>query len=186
VENRLGEEGEGIRIALNALEYGRLTVSARLVGLAQACLDQAIAYAGEREVGGRAINRYQMVQQIIADATVMVDAARLMSWRIGWTMDQGERATRVASRGKYFASMAANKAAATLHEVYGGYALTDEYPCKKLEAYVDMLTVGEGTENVQRILIAEDALGLKDANRHPVRNRARGNGDLPGIAKTAI
>jgi isovaleryl-CoA dehydrogenase len=174
VENRLGEEGEGIRIALNALEYGRLTVSARLVGLAQACLDQAIAYAGEREVGGRAINRYQMVQQIIADATVMVDAARLMSWRIGWTMDQGERATRVASRGKYFASMAANKAAATLHEVYGGYALTDEYPCKKLEAYVDMLTVGEGTENVQRILIAEDALGLKDANRHPVRNRARG------------
>ena len=176
VENRLGEEGEGIKIALNALEYGRLTVSARLVGLAQACLDQAVAYAGEREVGGRTINRYQMVQQIVADATVMVDAARLMSWRIGWTMDQGERATRVASRGKYFASMAANKAAATLHEVYGGYALTDEYPVKKLEAYVDMLTVGEGTENVQRILIAEDALGLKDANRHPVRNRARGKG----------
>ena len=168
VENRLGEEGEGIRIALNALEYGRLTVSARLVGLAQACLDQAIAYAGEREVGGRAIARYQMVQQIVADATVMVDAARLMSWRIGWTMDQGERATRVASRGKYFASMAANKAAATMHEIY------DEDPVKKLEAYVDMLTVGEGTENVQRILIAEDALGLKDANRHPVRNRARG------------
>jgi isovaleryl-CoA dehydrogenase len=176
VENRLGEEGEGIKIALNALEYGRLTVSARLVGLAQACLDQAVAYAGEREVGGRTINRYQMVQQIVADATVMVDAARLMSWRIGWTMDQGERATRVASRGKYFASMAANKAAATLHEVYGGYALTDEYPVKKLEAYVDMLTVGEGTENVQRILIAEDALGLKDANRHPVRNRARSGG----------
>ena len=174
VENRLGEEGEGIKIALNALEYGRLTVSARLVGLAQACLDQAIAYAGERKVGGRTINRYQMVQQIVADATVMVDAARLMSWRIGWTMDQGERATRVASRGKYFASMAANKAAATMHEVYGGYALTDEYPCKKLKAYVDMLTVGEGTENVQRILIAEDALGIKDANRHPVRNRARG------------
>jgi isovaleryl-CoA dehydrogenase len=89
------------------------------------------------------------------------------------TVDRGERATRVASRGKYFASMAANKAAATMHEVYCGYALTDEYPCKKLKAYVDMLTVGEGTENVQRILIAEDALGLKDANRHPVRNRAR-------------
>ena len=176
VGNRLGEEGEGLKIALNALEYGRLTVTARLVGLAQACLDAAIGYAGEREVGGGPISRYQMVQHIVADATVMVDAARLMSWRIGWTMDGGERATRVASRGKYFASMAANKAAATMHEVYGGYALTDEYPVRKLKAYVDMLTVGEGTENVQRILIAEDALGLKDANRHPVRNRARGEG----------
>jgi alkylation response protein AidB-like acyl-CoA dehydrogenase len=69
--------------------------------------------------------------------------------------------------------MAANKAI-TKHELYGGCALTDEYPCKKLEAYVDMLTVGEGTENVQRIFIVEDALGIKDANRHPVRNRARG------------
>jgi isovaleryl-CoA dehydrogenase len=69
-----------------------------------------------------------------------------------------------------------NAAAAAMHEVYGGTALTDEYPCKKLKAYVDRLTVGEGTENVQRIPIAEDTLGIKDANRHPVRNRARGGG----------
>jgi isovaleryl-CoA dehydrogenase len=93
-----------------------------------------------------------------------------------WT---GERAPP-ASRGKSFASTAANKAAATLHEVYGGNALTDEYPCKKLQAYVDMRTVGESTENVQRILIAEDTLGLKDANRHRVRNRAQG-GEYGGV-----
>lgn len=171
VENRLGEEGQGFRIAMNALEFGRLTVSARLVGLAQAALDAAIAYANEREVGGRAIGRYQMIQQRIADATVAVDAARLMAWRTGWTMDQGRVSTRVAARGKYFATQAARLAGDVAREVFGGYALADEYPVKRLNAFIDMLTVGEGSENVQRVLIAEDALGLKDATRHPMRNR---------------
>jgi len=173
-DDRLGEEGRGFRIAMNALEYGRLTVSARLVGLAQAALDAAIAHANERMVGGRAIGRYQMIQQRIADATVAVEAARLMAWRVGWTMDQGRTATRVASRAKYFATQAARLAGDTAREVFGGYALADEYPVRKLNAYIDMLTVGEGSENVQRILIAEDALGIKDANRHPQRNRLKG------------
>ncbi|HFD15146.1 MAG TPA: acyl-CoA dehydrogenase [Rhodospirillales bacterium] len=173
VEHRLGAEGEGLRIALNALEYGRLTVSARLAGLARACCDLAVAYAREREVGGRAIGRYQMVQERIADAVVMADAARLMAYRVGWAMDRGLPANRIAARAKYFATMAAKKAAAALFEVHGGYALADDCPVRKLRAYVDMLTVGEGTENVQRILIAEDALGYRDADRHPSRNRLR-------------
>lgn len=174
VENRLGEEDRGFRIAMNALEYGRLTVSARLVGLAQAALDAAVGFANEREVGGRPIGRYQMIQQRIADATVAVDAARLMSWRIGWTMDQGRISTRVAARGKYFATQAARLAGDVAREVFGGYALADEYPVGKLRAYVDMLTVGEGSENVQRVLIAEDTLGIKDATRHAMRNRLVG------------
>lgn len=174
VENRLGEEGEGFRIAMNALEYGRLTVSARLVGLAQAALDAAISFANERVVGGREIARYQMIQQRIADATVAVDAARLMARRTGWTMDQGRVSTRVAARGKYVATQAARLAADVARETLGGYALADEYPVNTLRAYVDMLTVGEGSENVQRVLIAEDALGLKDATRHPMRNRLLG------------
>lgn len=174
VENRLGEEGQGFRIAMNALEFGRLTVSARLVGLAQAALDAATTYANEREVGGRAIGRYQMIQQRIADATVAVDAARLMAWRTGWTMDQGRISTRVAARGKYFATQAARLAGDVAREVFGGYALADEYPVKRLNAFIDMLTVGEGSENVQRVLIAEDALGIKDATRHPMRNRFAG------------
>jgi alkylation response protein AidB-like acyl-CoA dehydrogenase len=174
VEDRLGEEGDGFRIAMNALEYGRLTVTARLVGLAQAALDAAVAFANERVVGGQPIARYQMIQQRIADATVAVDAARLMSWRTGWTMDQGRVSTRVAARGKYFATQAARLAGDVAREVFGGYALSDEYPVGKLNAYIDMLTVGEGSENVQRILIAEDALGLKDATRHPMRNRLKG------------
>ena len=174
LENRLGEEGEGFRIAMNALEYGRLTVTARLTGLAQAALDAAVAYASEREVGGRAIGRYQMIQQRVADATVAVEAARLMSWRIGWTMDQGRTSTRIASHGKYYATQAARLAGDVAREVFGGYALAAEYPVKKLNAYIDMLTVGEGSENVQRILIGEDALGIKDANRHMMRNRLAG------------
>ena len=172
VANRLGAEGEGFKIAMNALEYGRLTVSARLVGLAQACLDHACAYAAERVVGGRPIGRRQMVQQPIADMTVGVEAARLMVQRLAWTMDRGAPSSRASSHAKYFAGRVAKQAAQAVAEIYGGYALADEYPVSKITAYVNMLNVGEGTPNVQRVLIAEDALGFKDANRHPVRNRA--------------
>ena len=171
-ENRLGAEGEGFKIAMNALDYGRLTVSARLLGLAQGCLDLAIGYANERVVGGQAIGRYQMVQQSIADMTVNIAAARLMVQRLGWTMDQGLPMTRVAAHAKYFAQRAAKHASDSAAEIFGGYALADEYPISKLTAYINMLNVGEGTANVQRVLIAEDALGIKDADRHPVRNRA--------------
>ena len=171
-ENRLGEEGEGFKIAMNALDYGRLTVSSRLLGLAQGCLDQAVDYANQRVVGGQAIGRYQMVQQSIADMTVEIAAARMLVQRLGWTMDQGLPMTRIASHAKYFAQRAAKHAADATAEIFGGYALADEYPISKLAAYINVLNVGEGTANVQRILIAEDALGFKDADRHPVRNRA--------------
>ncbi|ROO27135.1 acyl-CoA dehydrogenase [Salinisphaera orenii MK-B5] len=176
VENRLGDEGEGFKIAMNALEYGRLTVSARLTGIAQAALDASVAYANERFVGGGPIARHQLVQERIADATVAVEAARLMAYRIGWTMDQGRVSTRVASRAKYFATQAARLAGDVAREVFGGNALAAEYPVQRLNAYIDMLTVGEGSENVQRILIGEDALGIKDATRHTMRNRFVGAG----------
>lgn len=171
--NRLGEEGEGFKIAMNALEYGRLTVSSRSVGLAQACLDHAVAYANERVVGGSPIGAYQMVQHLIADMTVNIEAARLLVRRMAWLMDRGEAANRSASLAKYAAVNAAKHAANAAAEIFAGYALADEYPIKKITAYVNMLAVGEGTPNVQRILIAEDALGRKDADRHPVRNRLR-------------
>jgi alkylation response protein AidB-like acyl-CoA dehydrogenase len=175
VENRLGAEGEGFKIAMNALEYGRLTVASRSVGLAQACLDHAVDYANARIVGGSPIGEYQMVQHLIADMTVNIEAARLLVHRMAWLMDRGEAANRAASLAKYAAVNAAKHAANAAAEIFAGYALADEYPIKKITAYVNMLAVGEGTPNVQRILIAEDALGTKDANRHPVRNRLRAN-----------
>jgi alkylation response protein AidB-like acyl-CoA dehydrogenase len=173
VGNCLGTEGDGFKIAMNALEYGRLTVSSRSVGLAQACLDHARDYANQRVVGGNPIGEYQMVQHLIADMTVNIEAARLLVHKMAWLMDRGEVSNRAASLAKYAAVNAAKHAAASASEIFAGYALADEYPIKKITAYVNMLAVGEGTPNVQRILIAEDALGIKDANRHPVRNRLR-------------
>ena len=169
--NRLGAEGEGFAIAMNALEYGRLTVSARLVGLAQACLDHAVAYARERIVGGRPIAEYQMVQHLIADMAVNIDAARGLARHMADTMDRGEHATRASSRAKYFAGSTARHAAQSVAEIFAAQALAADSPIAKITAYVNMLCIGEGTANVQRILIAEDALGLKDANRHGARNR---------------
>lgn len=170
-ENRLGEEGEGFKVAMSALDYGRLTVTARLLGMAQACLDLAMRYARERIVRGQEIGRFQMVQQLIADTVIEVEAARLMLYRLAWTMDAGRPATREAAQAKFFASKAAKGAAAAAAEIHGAYALTDEFPIKKFAAYVNVLNVGEGAPAVQRVLIAEDALGYKDANRHPPRRR---------------
>ena len=173
VENRLGAEGEGFKIAMNALEYGRLTVAARLTGLAQACLEHAVTYSKERLIRGKPLGEYQMIQQLIADMAVNIPAARALTWRAAWTMETGRPSSRAAAQAKYFAGNAARHAAQAMADIYAGYALADEYPVKKIAAYVNMLTVGEGTPNVQRILLAEDALGIKDADRHPVRNRAR-------------
>ena len=169
--NRLGAEGEGFKIAMSALDYGRLTVAARLVGLAQACLDAGAEYAKTRVLRGNPIARYQMIQHQIADMVVNLEAARLLLARTTAAMDAGRPATREAAQAKYFAARIASHAARAAAEIFGAYALADEMPIKKYTAYVDMLTVGEGAPNVQRILIAEDALGYKDANRHPVRRR---------------
>ena len=170
-ETRLGAEGEGFKIAMTALEYGRLTVSARLLGLAQACLDAASGYARERMIRGGPIGRTQSVQHLIADMTVNIEAARLLVRRLGWTMDKGEPAGREAAQAKYFASIAARHASDAASEIFGGYALADEYPVRKFSGYIDMLNMGEGAPAVQRTLIAEDTLGYKDANRHPTPPR---------------
>ena len=130
--NRLGEEGGGFKIAMNALEWGRLTVSARLVGLAQRCLDEASRYATERIVGGQAIGRYQMVQHLIADMTVNVEAARLMVRRMAWTMDRGEASNRAASQAKYFAGIEAKHAALRQHAVHRrGHAQCPTHPHRR-------------------------------------------------------
>jgi alkylation response protein AidB-like acyl-CoA dehydrogenase len=97
----------------------------------------------------------------------------LLVQRMAWLMDRGEASNRAASLAKYASVNAAKHAASSAAEIFAGYALADEYPIKKITAYVNMLAVGEGTPNVQRILIAEDTLGMKDADRHPVRNRLR-------------
>jgi alkylation response protein AidB-like acyl-CoA dehydrogenase len=174
IENKLGDEGDGFKVAMSALDYGRLSVAARLTGAAQACFELASNYARERVVGGRPIGRYQMVQQQIADMAVEIAAARLMTRQTALLMDARLPARRAASHAKYFAGQAAKRAAQSATEIFGGYALSAEYPLGYYSAHVAMLCTGEGPPNVQRILIAEDALGWKDADRHPPKRR-----DLP-------
>lgn len=171
VENRLGQEGEGFKVAMGALDYGRLSVASRLVGAAQACFDLARDYARTRVVGGQAIGRYQMVQQQLADMAVEIEAARLLTRQTAALMDAGAPARRAASYAKYFAGAAAKRAAQATAEIFGGYALAADYPVGFFSAHIAMLATGEGSPNVQRVLIAEDALGWKDANRHPPRRR---------------
>jgi isovaleryl-CoA dehydrogenase len=167
LENRLGEEGEGFRIAMNALLYGRLTVAARLTGLSQALLDLALDYARNRVVRERPLGKYQMIQGLIADMATETDAARLLTARVASLADAGRPFHGAVARAKYFASQAARRAVLAATEIHGGYALAEECRIGYFAAYVNMLNAGEGTANVQRILIAEDALGYKDADRHP-------------------
>ncbi|WP_286884198.1 acyl-CoA dehydrogenase family protein [Aneurinibacillus sp. UBA3580] len=170
-ENLLGNEGEGFKIAMNALDYGRLTIPARSVGLAQACLEAAIQYCNERVVGGHKIGEYQMIQRLIADMTVEIEAARLLTYKSAYLKDKGAATTRESSHSKYFAAEVVWRAAQAVYEIYGGYALADEYPINQYLAYAGLFRTGEGSANIQRILIAEDALGWKDANRHNMKRR---------------
>lgn len=164
----LGEPGEGFKIAMNALDYGRLTVPARCVGIAQGCIDQATAYAKEREAFGQPIGRFQLIQSLIADMVVETDAARLMVHQSAWLKDCGKTATRESARSKYFAAEVAARAATSCFEIFGGYAVTDEYPVAHMFTWAHLYRTGEGSANIQRLLIADDALGYKSADRHSI------------------
>lgn len=165
-ENLLGEEGQGFKIAMNALDYGRLTVAARCLGIAQGSLDAATDYARKREAFGRPIGEFQMVQSLIADMVAETEATRLLTYRCGWLKDCGTPATRESAVAKYFAAEAATHCAQGAFEIFGGYAVTDEYPAARLLSWAHLYRTGEGSANILRILLAEDALGWKPANRH--------------------
>ncbi|MRG84910.1 acyl-CoA dehydrogenase family protein [Salinibacillus xinjiangensis] len=177
-KNLLGKEEEGFKIAMNALDYGRLTVPARLVGIAQGCLEESIQYCNERVVGGNPIGEYQMIKHLIADMTVETDAARLQTYRSAYLKDKGETATRESAYSKYFASEVAAKATRMALEIFGGVGITDEYPIMKYVNYANMLHFGEGSANIQRILIADDALGYKNANRHHIKRKFTLSSDI--------
>ncbi|RFU62787.1 acyl-CoA dehydrogenase [Peribacillus saganii] len=174
----LGKEGEGFKIAMNALDYGRLTVPARLVGIAQGCLEASIKYSNERVVSGKPIGEYQMIKHLLADMAVETDAARLMTYRSAFLKDRGEVATRQSSYSKYFASEVAVKVTRNALEIFGANGISDDFPIMKYVNYANMLHFGEGSANIQRILIANDALGWKNANRHQIKRKFSLNSDL--------
>jgi alkylation response protein AidB-like acyl-CoA dehydrogenase len=162
----LGEEGQGFVVAMNALDYGRLSVAARSVGLAQACLDAALSYANEREAFGEKIGSFQMVKKQLADMTCEVAAARGLVSAAAARYDTGDLATRESSIAKYFAGEVANRAAQACAEIFGGAAFSDDLPIGLYLNYAKLWQTGEGSANIQALLIADDALGWRRMDRH--------------------
>ena len=164
-ETLLGIWGEGFKVAMTALDRGRISVGSGAVGLAQACLDASVKYANERVQFGKLIGEFQLVKGVIAEMVSMVEGARLLVRRGAWLNDQGRPFTREIAIGKYAAGEAVVKAAGMAMEVHGGMGYSLEMPVEKYYRDAKLYQVGEGTANIMRLLIADDALGIKKANR---------------------
>ncbi len=157
---RLGAEGEGFRVAMSALDKGRVSVGAGCVGIVQGCLDAVVGYATQRHQFGRPIASFQLVQDMIADISVDADAARLLVWRAADLIDRGEPYGVAASKAKYFASEAAVRAANSAIQVFGGYGYVDEYPVQKFLRDARVMTLYEGTSQIQKLLIGRAETGV--------------------------
>ncbi|WP_326713791.1 acyl-CoA dehydrogenase family protein [Streptomyces sp. NBC_01474] len=156
----LGPEGKGFSVAMSALAKGRMSVAAGCVGIAQAALDAAVGYAAEREQFGKSIASYQLVQELISDISVDVDAARLLTWRVADLIDRGEDFATAASQAKLFASEAAVRCANNALQVFGGYGYIDEYPVGKLLRDARVMTLYEGTSQIQKLIIGRALTGV--------------------------
>ncbi|WP_432753549.1 acyl-CoA dehydrogenase family protein [Streptomyces sp. JL2001] len=156
----LGPEGKGFSIAMSALAKGRMSVAAGCVGIAQAALDAAVRYAGEREQFGKPIASHQLVQELISDIAVDVDAARLLTWRVADLVDRGEEFATAASKAKLYASEAAVRCANNALQVFGGYGYIDEYPVGKLLRDARVMTLYEGTSQIQKLIIGRALTGV--------------------------
>jgi alkylation response protein AidB-like acyl-CoA dehydrogenase len=158
--HRLGEEGAGFKIAMTALDKGRIAVAAGSVGLARGCLEASIAYAGERTQFGKPIASYQLVQEMIADIAVETDAARLLVWRAADLVDRGLPFRTEASMAKLFATESAVKAANQAIQIFGGYGYVDEFPVGKAMRDARVTTLYEGTSQIQKLLIGRALTGV--------------------------
>ncbi|MGW7314805.1 acyl-CoA dehydrogenase family protein [Streptomyces sp. NPDC054865] len=156
----LGPEGKGFSVAMSALAKGRMSVAAGCVGIAQAALEAAVSYAAGREQFGRPIAHHQLVQELIADISVDVDAARLLTWRVADLIDRGQPFATESSTAKLFASEAAVRAAGNALQVHGGYGYIDEYPVGKLLRDARVMTLYEGTSQIQKLLIGRAHTGV--------------------------
>ncbi len=173
VENRLGEEGEGFKIIMRGLESGRAVVGALSLGIARACFEDALKYAQARTVRGTPLGQYQMIQSDIAEMAVAIEASRALVYKTAKDMDAGLPTNRIASIAKFHASQTARLCADKAQQIFGGYGLATEYRVSRYKCFADMMFTGEGTANVQKIIIAEDALGYKLADRHHSKNLPR-------------
>jgi alkylation response protein AidB-like acyl-CoA dehydrogenase len=160
VTARLGEEGDGIKVALSALDDGRMSLAASCTGLAQNALEVMTAYSTQRQQFDRPIAGFQLIQELIADTAVEVEAARLLTWRVADLKARGEKYTLAASMAKYYASEASVRAANAAVQVHGGYGYVDEFIVGKLLRDARVTTLYEGTSQVQKLLIGRAVTGV--------------------------
>jgi alkylation response protein AidB-like acyl-CoA dehydrogenase len=173
VENRLGAEGDGFKIIMRVLQSGRVTVAGKALGVARACFEEAVRYANEREIRGQPIGKFQMIQADIAEMACAIEASRALVYKAAWSMDESLPSNRLSAIAKYHASQTAKLCADKAQQIFGGYGMAREYRVSWLKSYADLFFTGEGSANVQKILIAEDALGYKVADRHHGRTGLR-------------
>jgi alkylation response protein AidB-like acyl-CoA dehydrogenase len=157
-ENRLGEEGQGFVNAMQILDGGRISIAALAVGIAQGAYESAVRYSGEREQFGKPIREFQAIQFKLADMATQIDAARLLMYRVAWMKDQGKRTTKESSMAKLFASEMSVRVCEEAIQIHGGYGYTKDYPAEKFWRDSKLCTIGEGTSEIQRIIIAREIL----------------------------
>jgi len=158
-ENLLGVAGEGFRQFLATLDGGRIGIGAMALGLAQAALDRAVPYARERRQFGQPIGSFQAIQWMLADMATEIDAARLLIYRAAWMRDQGIKTIKESAMAKLFASEVAERAAFHAIQIHGGYGYTRDYEVERIYRDQRLCTIGEGTSEVQRLVIARQLLG---------------------------
>ncbi len=157
-ENRIGKEGEGFQIAMATLDNSRPLTAIFAVGIARAALEHALAYARERRQFGKPIADLQAIQFMLADMASDVEAARLLTWKAAWLLDDGQRNTLVSSHAKRFAADMAMKVTTDAVQIFGGYGYTRDYPVEKLMRDAKLIQIYEGTSQVQRVVIARELL----------------------------
>jgi butyryl-CoA dehydrogenase len=155
----LGGPGDGFKVAMSALDRGRLGVAAGAVGIAQACLDACVSYTKQRRQFGRRLADFQMLQATLADMAADVEAARLLVYQAAWTRDQGLPTTKVASIAKLFATEAAMRAASEAVLTHGNRGYSNEYPVERHYRDIKGLQIYEGTSHIQRLIIARELVG---------------------------
>ena len=157
-ENRLGEEGQGLKIALSALDGGRIGIAAQAVGLAQGALDDSIKYAKQRKAFGKSIGEFQAIQWMLADMQTEIEAARGLTYYAAWLKDSGKSMGSAASRAKLYASEMANRVAYKAVQIHGSLGYSRETDVERMYRDARVITIYEGTSEVQRMIIARDLL----------------------------
>ncbi len=153
-ENLLGGRGEGFKQFLHVLDIGRIGVAAMGVGLAQGALDEALAYANERRAFGRPIAKFQTIQAKLADLSTEIEAARLLTYKAAWLKDEGKPFSLTAAQAKLKTGRLAVRATEEAVQIHGGYGYIEEYPVCRFYRDAKILTIGEGTDEVQQMVIA--------------------------------